>query len=155
MRNIPVTPRKQKPEEPKVTCPVCGDTEKEKDYKPEIGMCSRCRDYLSPKRGGMDYGLFMLRTETWDDQNGRRIASIRPRGFWSGTIEVREQLRHAYNPDTKEIEKSWEVEISWGSGGTDGTLDQVQAAENFIRAMDHAVMLAKTWRTERQEKKEG
>ncbi|MCL5966907.1 MAG: hypothetical protein M1550_06890 [Deltaproteobacteria bacterium] len=108
MRNIPVTRKKAMPEEPKVTCPVCGDTEKEKDYRPETGMCSRCRDYLAPERGGVDHGRFMIRTKTWDGQNGRRIASIRPRGFWSETIEVREQLRHSYNPDTKDIEKSWE-----------------------------------------------
>jgi hypothetical protein len=150
MKNASATRR---PEEPKVTCPVCGDTEKEKDYKPDIGMCSRCRDYLSPERGGKDHGLFMIRVRPIDN-SGRRDAEIRPRGFWSGTIEVREQLRHSYNADTKEIEKSWEVEISWGSGGTDGTLDKVQAAENFTRAMDHAVMIAKTWRTERQDKKE-
>ena len=137
-------------EEPRVTCPVCGATEKEKDYQPEAGMCSRCWQYLSPEAGGEDHGLFMIRTETRDDQNGRRLAFIRPRGYWSETIEVRERLRPSYNPDTKEYEKSWTVEVSWGSGGTDGTVDEIRAAENFARAMDHAVMLAKTWKMERQ-----
>jgi len=141
----------QKADEPKVTCPVCGATEKEKDYKPEIGMCSRCWWYLAPEAGGTDHGLFMLRIQIRDDQDGRRMAEIRPRGFWSGTIEVSEDIQHSYNPETKEVEKNWNVRVSWGSGGTDGTVDDIRAAENFTRAMDHAVMLAKIWKMERKE----
>ncbi len=95
-----------------VTCPVCGDTEKEKEYKPEIGMCSRCWQYLSPEAGGKDHGLFMIRTEARDDQNGRRLAFIRPRGFWSEVVEVRERVQSNFNPNTKEYEKRWTVEVS-------------------------------------------
>jgi hypothetical protein len=148
--------RKAEIEEPKVTCPVCGDTEKEKDYKPEIGMCSRCWDYLSPEAGGTDHGQFMVRIRIRDDQDGKRMAEIRPRGFWSGTIEASEDIHHSYNAETKEVEKNWHVRISWGSGGTDGTHDEIRPgqfnsyAENFTRAMDHAVMLAKIWKMERQ-----
>lgn len=67
---------------------------------------------------------------------------------------MHEDIHHSYNAETKEVEKSWNVRVSWGSGGTDGTVDEIRAAENFGRAMDHAVMLAKIWRMERQDKKE-
>ncbi len=145
---------KRQPEEPKVTCPVCGDTEKESAYDVARGMCSRCWDYLAPENGGKDHGLFMVRTRIRDDRDGRREAQIRPRGFWSGTIEVFESIDHSYNPETKQIEKTWKVRVSWGTGGTDGTVDDIRAAENFTRAMDHAVMLAKIWRMDRHEEKE-
>jgi hypothetical protein len=147
-----------KAEEPRVTCPVCGDTEKASSYNAQKQMCSRCWDYLSPEAGGTDHGVFMMRVRTSDD--GRRSVEIRPRGFWSGTIEVRERIDHTYLSDTKEIQKSWKVEVSWGSGGTDGTHDEIvpgqfqSYAENFANAMDHAVNTAKLWRMERQEKKE-
>jgi len=147
---IATTGRTRKEDEPKVTCPVCGATEKEKDYKPEIGMCSRCWWYLAPEAGGTDHGLFMIRIRTKDD-DGRRMAEIRPRGFWSAMIEVHEDIQHPYNAETKEVEKNWNVRVSWGSGGADGTLDDLRAAENFTRAMDHAVMLAKIWKMERKD----
>ncbi|MBE0568411.1 MAG: hypothetical protein IH577_01885 [Deltaproteobacteria bacterium] len=146
-----------KAEEPRVTCPVCGDTEKASSNEGN-GMCSRCWDYLSPVAGGTDHGVFMVRVRTSDD--GRRSAEIRPRGFWSGTIEVRERIDHSYIPETKEIQKDWKVDVSWGSGGTDGTHDEIvpgqfqSYAENFANAMYHAVNLAKLWKMERQEKKE-
>ena len=143
----------KKVEEPRVTCPVCGDTEKESSYEKDHGMCSRCWWFLSPESGGKDHGLFMIRIRTKDD-DGRRMAEIRPRGFWSGTIEVHEDIQHSYNHETSEAEKKWNVRVTWGCGGTDGTIDEIQTAENFTRAMDHAVMLAKIWKMERQEGKE-
>ncbi len=143
----------KKVEEPRVTCPVCGDAEKTSSYNAENGMCSRCWDYLAPVNGGKDHGLFMIRIKTKDDA-GRRYAEIRPRGFWSGTIEVHEDIQHTYIGETHTVEKSWNVRVTWGCGGTDGTVEDIQAAENFTRAMDHAVMLAKIWKMERQEGKE-
>lgn len=147
-----------KAEEPRVTCPVCGDTEKASSYNAQKQMCSRCWEYLSPEVGGTDHGVFMVRIQTRDD--GRRSAEIRPRGFWSACIEVREMTDISYNDDTREVTKKIRVEVSWGSGGTDGTHDEIgpgqfkSYAENFANAMDHAVNLAKLWMMERQEKKE-
>lgn len=134
-------------EEPKVTCPVCGATEKEKDYIPENGMCSRCWWYLAPEADGVDHGLFMIKVQTYND--GLRYAELRPRGFWSGTIEVRERIDHSYDSETKMRVESWGVRVSWGAGGTDGTLDEIRTAENFTRSMDHAVMLSKIWKMQR------
>lgn len=143
----------KKVEEPRVTCPVCGDTEKESSYEKDHGMCSRCWWFLAPEAGGTDHGLFMIRIRTKNDE-GRRMAEIRPRGFWSGTIEVHEDIQHTYNHETREAERNWNMRVTWGCGGTDGTVDDIRAAENFTRAMDHAVMLAKIWKMERQERKE-
>ena len=160
MRNIPVTRKKAMDQEPRVTCPVCGDTEKASSYNAKNGMCSRCWEYLSPEAGGTDHGVFMVRIRTRDERNGRRMAEIRPRGFWSAQIEVNERVDHSYDPETKDINKTWKVEVSWGCGGTDGTRDEIvpgqfqSYAENFANAMDHAVMLAKIWKMERQERKE-
>jgi len=152
MRNATAMRRMTMAEEPKVTCPVCGATEKEKDYNAENGMCSRCWWYLAPEAGGVDHGLFMIKVQTYDD--GLRYAEIRPRGFWSGTIEVRERIDRSYDSETKMRVESWEVRVSWGAGGTDGTLDEIRTAENFTRSMDHAVMLAKIWKMQRNEGKE-
>src|SRR3990170_1001756 len=105
-------------EEPRVTCPVCGATEKEKDYKPEARMCYRCAHYLAPEKGGIDHGAFMIRIETRDD--GLRRAFIRPRGFWSDTVEVHE------------------TEDYWASH---------KAGKKVIK---HEVMIAKAWKMERQ-----
>jgi ribosomal protein L37E len=145
---------KKKNEEPRVTCPVCGDTEKESSYEKDHGMCSRCWWFLAPEAGGRDHGLFMIRVRVKEEESGRRMAEIRPRGFWSGTIEVHEDIQHTYNHETQAAEKNWNMRVTWGCGGTDGTVDDIQAAENFTRAMDHAVMLAKIWKMERQEGKE-
>ena len=147
-------PIRKREDEPRVTCPVCGDTEKESSYEKANGMCSRCWRFLAPEAGGTDHGLFMIQIRVKEEQTGRRMAEIRPRGFWSGTIEVHEDTSHTYNGETKTVEKNWEVRISWGCGGTDGTVDEIRQAENFARAMDHAVMLAKIWKMERQEGKE-
>ena len=146
-------PIRKRDDEPRVPCPVCGDTEKESSYEKVNGMCSRCWDYLAPEAGGTDHGLFMIRIRTKNDE-GRRMAEIRPRGFWSGTIEVHEDIQHTYNGETKTVEKSWDFRVTWGCGGTDGTVDAIRTAENFARAMDHAVMLAKIWKMERKEGKE-
>jgi hypothetical protein len=146
-------PIRKREDEPRVTCSVCGDTEKESSYEKDHGMCSRCWWFLAPEAGGVDHGLFMIRVRTKDD-HGRRMAEIRPRGFWSGTIEVHEDIQHSYNGETKMVDKSWDFRVTWGCGGMNGTLDAIQTAENFVRAMDHAVMLAKTWKMERQERKE-
>ena len=143
-------PIRKKEDEPKVACPVCQAETKASELT-DAPMCSYCATYLT--NGGTDHGNFMVRVRTVDD-TGRRMAEIRPRGFWSDAIEIRERLDHRYNVDTKEIDLSWEVEISWGSGGNDGTRSSIEASENFTRAMDHAVMLAKSWRMERQENKE-
>jgi ribosomal protein L37E len=145
---------KKRNEEPRITCPVCGDTEKESSYEKDHGMCSRCWWFLSPEAGGKDHGLFMIRVRVKEEESGRRMAEIRPRGFWSGTIEVHEDIQHTYNGETKMVDKSWDFRVTWGCGGTDGTLDAIRTAENFVRAMDHAVMLAKIWKMERQERKE-
>ena len=137
-------------EEPKVPCPVCKAEEKASRFMPGIEMCSTCWQYLAPEVGGKDHELFMLRIRIRDEQDGRRMAEIRPRGFWSGTIEVNERTDLSYDAETKTAVKTWTVRISWGSGGTDGTLDEIQTVENFTRAMDHAVMLAKIWKMERK-----
>ena len=136
--------------EPKVTCPVCQAKTKESEMIREatVGarICFRCAQYLDPAKDGTDHGLFMVRIETRD--NGLRRAFLRPRGFWSDAIEVgeTEDIWASHETGKKVVKQT----ISWGSGGTDGTVDEIRAAENFARAMDHAVMLAKIWKTEHQ-----
>ena len=137
-------------EEPKVPCPVCKAEEKASRFMPGIEMCSTCWQYLAPDIGGTDYGLFMVKVQRHQYDDNVRFAEIRPRGFWSGIIDVREGINLSYNLETKKTEKEWTVRVSWGSGGTDGTVDDIRAAENFTRAMDHAVMLAKIWKMERK-----
>ena len=89
--------------------------------------------HLPPEAGGTDYGLFMIQIRVKEEQTGRRMAEIRPRGFWSGTIEVHEDTSHTYNGETKTVEKNWEVRISWGCGGTDGTVDEIRQALDLLR----------------------
>lgn len=136
--------------EPKVTCPVCQAGTKESEMVPEATagtrICYRCAQYLDPEKDGKDYGLFMVRTET--RENGLRRAFLRPRGFWSDAIEVNETEDYFASYEAKKT--VLKQSVSWSTGGTDGTVDEIRAAENFARAMDHAVMLAKTWKTERQ-----
>jgi len=150
------TARKVVEPDPRTTCPVCGDTEKTSDYNVDVGMCSKCLWFLDPTRGGVDHGNFMVRVSAPHDgpTAGVRFAEIRPRGFWSGIIEVHENINHVYNDKIKTVEKNWDVRVSWGSGGTDGTQDSIRAAENFTRAMDYAVMLARLWKMQRQQGKE-
>ena len=146
----------RKPEEPKVACPVCRAETKESEMIPEAmagaRMCYRCAHYLAPEKGGTDHGAFMVRIETRDD--GLRRAFIRPRGFWSDAVEVHETEDYwASHEAGKKVIKH---EVRWGTGGCDGTHDEIRVghfdsyAENFARAMDHAVMLAKIWKMERQ-----
>ena len=139
-------PIRKREDEPKVTCPVCQAEEKASRFMPGIEMCTTCWQCLAPDVGGTDHGLFMVRTETRD--NGLRRAFLRPRGFWSDAIEVGETEDYFASYEAKKtvIKQS----VSWSTGGTDGTVDEIRAAENFARAMDHAVMLAKTWKMERQ-----
>ena len=85
-------PIRKREDEQKVTCPVCQAETKETEMIPEAmagaRMCYRCAHYLAPEKGGIDHGAFMIRIETRDD--GLRRAFIRPRGFWSDTVEVHE-----------------------------------------------------------------
>lgn len=140
----------QKPEEPKDACPVCQAETKESEMIPEAmagaRMCYRCAHYLSPEKGGKDHGLFMVREETRD--KGLRRAFLRPRGFWSDAIEVHETEDYFASYEAKKT--VLKQTVNWSTGGTDGTVDEIRAAENFARAMDHAVMLAKIWKMERQ-----
>ena len=135
---------------PKVTCPVCQAETKESKMIPEAmagaRMCYRCAHYLAPEKGGTDHGLFMDQIEVRD--KGLRRSTIRPRGFWSDAIEVNEREDYFASYEAKKM--IVKQDVSWSTGGTDGTVDEIRAAENFARAMDHAVMLAKTWKMERQ-----
>ncbi len=146
-------PIKRKDEEPKVPCPVCQAETKASELA-DAPMCSYCATYLT--NGGTDHGNFMVRIETRD--NGQRRAFLRPRGFWSDAVEVHETEDYfASHAAGKAVIK---YEVRWGCGGTDGTHAQIRLgqfdsyAENFARAVDHAVMLAKSWQIEREERKE-
>jgi hypothetical protein len=69
---------------------------------------------------------------------------IRPRGFWSDIVEVNERVTFWGNPAG-----TWTVKVSWGSGGEDGTLDELRTAGNFAIAVNHAVQVATYWKCER------
>lgn len=141
--------KSRKLDAPKVPCPVCKAEERESEYKPELGMCWKCYSFLAPERGGKDHGLFMVVTEEEAGTGNIRLARIRPRGFWSDVVEVRER-RNFWDAKPGEPAK-YDMDVRWSTGGTDGTVDSIRAAENFARALDHAIMLAKIWKTERQE----
>jgi len=136
------TQMKRNANEPRVKCPKCGDVEKESEYKVERGMCWRCWSYLSPKVGGKDEGFYMERVRT--DSEGCRHMQIRPRGFWSEMVSVEERVTFWGNPAG-----TWTVNVSWGSGGTDGTLDEIRTASNFAIAVSHVVQVATKWKCER------
>lgn len=143
---------KRQAEEPMVACPVC-QAETRASELVDAPMCSYCATYLT--NGGTDHGTFMVRIETRD--NGLRRAFLRPRGFWSDAVEVHETEDYFASLETgKQVIKH---EVRWGCGGTDETHAQIRVgqfnsyAENFARAIDHAVMLAKSWQIEREERK--
>ena len=145
-------PIRKREDEPKVTCPVCQAEEKASRFMPGIEMCTTCWQCLAPDVGGTDHGAFMVRIETRDD--GLRRAFVRPRGFWSDAVEVHET--EDYWASHKAGKKVIKHKVRWATGGCDGTHDEIRVghfdsyAENFARAMDHAVMLAKIWKMERQ-----
>ena len=137
----------RKEKEPTTDCPVCKAETKVSELEGKT-MCFHCATYL--EHGGTDHGLFMIRIETRD--KGLRRAFLRPRGFWSDAVEVHETEDYWKTHETGKL--AIKSEVRWSCGGTDGTVDEIRTAENFARAMDHAVMLAKIWKMERQEGKE-
>jgi hypothetical protein len=134
---------KRNAEVPMVVCPKCGAEEKEAEFKPERGMCWKCWSYLAPEVGGKDDGTVMERVRVGFE--GCRRMVIRPRGFWGDMVEVHESISRWSG---KEV---WEVKVTWSSGGSDGTLDELRTAGNFAIAVNHAVHVATTWKCERIE----
>ena len=144
----------RKAQEEKVTCPVCKAEVKVSSMYDDIGgrrMCGHCSGYLAPERGGSDFGFFMTRIEKRDSVDGERRAFYRPRGYWSDAIEVTERKQPEWGAT---MSFRWEVDVRWGSGGHDGSIDDLEAAEMFQNALAHAILIAKTWKMERQEGKE-
>ena len=122
-------------------------------------MCSRCWEYLAPEAWrngprslhGADSGRGRQEWKAYARRSGRA-------DFGRVQIEVNEDVSTTLDSETKDINKTWKVEVSWGCGGTDGTRDEIvpgQSAENFANAIDHAVMLAKIWKMERTRRKGG
>jgi len=105
-------------------------------------MCYRCWAFLAPEVGGTDDGVLMEKIRV--DSEGCRRLQIRPRGFWGEIVEVNERVKFWGNP-----EGTWTVNVTWGSGGTDGTLDELRSARNFAIAVNHAVQVAMRWKCER------
>jgi len=145
----------RKVQEPAVNCPVCKAEVKVSSMYDDIGgrrMCGYCASYLAPERGGTDFGFFMMRITQREDEARERRAEYRPRGYWSDAIEVTEQRRPEWTEG--ETKFRWDVDVRWGSGGHDGSLSDIEAAEMFQNALAHAILIAKTWKMERQEGKE-
>ena len=63
---------------------------------------------------------------------------IKPQGFWSSVVKVyssRDILNDKENPAT----------VRWGAGGTDGSVDELEAAQNFAKALEYAVQFAREY----------
>jgi len=133
---------KRNAEVPMVTCPKCGNKEKETEFSQERGMCCRCWSYLAPEVGGTDHGVLMEKVHTGTE--GCRSMRIRPRGFCGDIVEVNERVSYWGDPKGK-----WTVSVTWGSGGKDGTLDELRSAANFCIAVAHAVQVATAWKVGR------
>lgn len=126
----------------KTRCPVCGSMEIVEEGK---DMCIRCFWYLSPNIKGIDYGNFMTKEHVFSDEC--RMMEIRPRGFWSDAIKIHEDINIFRKNDWEE---KISIHLNWSSGGTDGTLDDIKCALNFADALKHAIVIAETWKNERE-----
>ncbi len=74
----------------------------------------------------------------------RKTAAITPAGFWGDIVTVLGSERSAFEPARIFVV----YEISWGCGGSDGSLDNPAMVRNFIVALQKALELRAVWQRE-------
>lgn len=80
----------------------------------------------------------IVRTESENPIN----VGIRPDGFWTEVVNIN-KVKTFIRPDGKFVIGWKPAEISWSSGGQDGTVDSITATKNFIEALQKAIEIAK------------
>ena len=92
---------------------------------------------------------YSMKIEIEKINKGMRSAFIKPQGFWS-----KSHIR-VYQGDDYGTSVWVSPQIGWGSGGTDGSLSSIEAAESHAQALLRAVEIAREWDKDTGKKVEG
>ncbi len=94
----------------------------------------------------IDNALKIKFTEDSNRSTGliRKKAQITPAGFWGDIVTVVGSERYDFEPARIFVV----YEISWGCGGSDGSLDNPAMVRNFILALQKALELQEVWQRE-------
>ncbi len=81
---------------------------------------------------------------TINESEYSRQAHIKPQGFWTDVVRVCQS-------QSLGTHDCGSPEISWSSGGGDGTVTREEMVDNFIEALVKAKEIASKWKKEREE----